>query len=177
MKISKLIDKAVEKAGSQQDLAKLLKIKYITRFGDYKAGRRKPDDALVGMLAEFVGMNPIDTILACREETDKENATLWAKWRSQIEWHPVGDSNPCYRRERAGILAKVWQCVKTACQVIGAKVGITLGCLYVTVTQKLHDMIQGYALLHKKRRKRMPQIMNTNMTKTSHISGFFKAFF
>ena len=99
--ILKLIEKAEVKAGSQQDLAKKFNIRY-NRFGDYKAGRRKPDDALVGMLAEFVGLNPIETILACREETDKENATLWAKWRNQIDWHPVGDSNPCYRRERAG---------------------------------------------------------------------------
>ena len=99
--LKQLISKVETKAGTQQEVAKIFKVDY-RRLGDYKAGRRKPDDALVGMLAEFVGLNPIETILACREETDKENATLWAKWRNQIDWHPVGDSNPCYRRERAG---------------------------------------------------------------------------
>ena len=97
----KLIEKAEAKAGSQKDLAAKFGIQR-TRFADYKAGRRVPDDSLIGVMAEYVGLNPIETILACREETDKENATLWAKWRNQIDWHPVGDSNPCYRRERAG---------------------------------------------------------------------------
>ena len=99
--LKQLIEKAEVKAGGQKLLGSKFKIDN-RRLCDYKAERRKPDDALVGMLAEFVGLNPIETILACREETDKENATLWAKWRNQIDWHPVGDSNPCYRRERAG---------------------------------------------------------------------------
>ncbi len=100
MKISKLIDDAVEKAGSQQNLAKALGIKYITRFGDYKAGRRVPDDMLIGELAEYVGLNPIDTILQCKLETvGDEKATLLRTWLEN--WHSIGDSNPCYRRERA----------------------------------------------------------------------------
>ena len=100
MKISNLIDNAVDKAGSQQNLAKILKIKYITRFGDYKAGRRTPDDELIGQLAEYVGLNPIETILQCKlENADKEKATLWQEWLNK--WRPHGDSNPGYRRERA----------------------------------------------------------------------------
>ena len=52
--ISQLIDMAVQKAGSQQKLADKLGIKYQNRFGDYKAGRRVPDDTLIGELADFV---------------------------------------------------------------------------------------------------------------------------
>lgn len=68
--IKQLIEKAETKAGSQQNLAKQFDIVY-SRFGDYKKGRRVPDDSLIGQLAEYVGMNPIDTILECKLETDK----------------------------------------------------------------------------------------------------------
>ena len=95
----KLIEKAEAKAGSQKDLAAKFGIQR-TRFADYKARRRVPDDALIGQMAEFVGLNPIETILSCKIETDKEKASLWLDWLNK--WHPVGDSNPCYRRERAG---------------------------------------------------------------------------
>ncbi len=100
--ISQLIDMAVQKAGSQQKLADKLGIKYQNRFGDYKAGRRVPDDTLIGELADFVGLDPIETILACKLETDKEKATLWQEWLNK--WRPHGDSNPGYRRERAMFL-------------------------------------------------------------------------
>ena len=97
--ISQLIDTAVTKAGSQQKLANKLGLKYQNRFGDYKAGRRVPDDTLIGELADFVGLDPIETILACKLETDKEKASLWLNWLNK--WRPHGDSNPGYRRERA----------------------------------------------------------------------------
>ena len=100
--ISQLIDMAVQKAGSQQKLADKLGIKYQNRFGDYKAGRRVPDDTLIGELADFVGLDPIETILACKVETDKEKAKLWQTWLNK--WRPHGDSNPGYRRERAMFL-------------------------------------------------------------------------
>ena len=51
--LNKLINNAVEKAGSQQKLADKLGLKYQNRFGDYKAGRRVPDDELIGQLAEY----------------------------------------------------------------------------------------------------------------------------
>ena len=93
-----LINKAEQKAGSQLDLAKKFGIQR-TRFGDFKAGRRVPDDTLIGELADYVGLDPIETILACKLETDKEKATLWQTWLNK--WRPHGDSNPGYRRERA----------------------------------------------------------------------------
>ena len=95
-----LIDKAVTKAGSQQKLAEIIGLKYQNRFGDFKAGRRIPDDETVGQLADYIGLNPIDTIIAVKEETaGKEKAMLWETWLNK--WRPHGDSNPGYRRERA----------------------------------------------------------------------------
>ena len=97
--LQSLIKQAEAKAGSQLDLAKRFNLQR-TRFGDYKAGRRVPDDELIGQLAEYVGLNPIESILACKLDTaDEEKATLWKTWLN--EWHSIGDSNPCYRRERA----------------------------------------------------------------------------
>ena len=98
--LTNLIEKAETKAGSQRLLSDKFKVDY-RRLCDYKAGRRTPDDSLIGELAEYVGMNPIETILQCKLETDKEKATLWQKWLSKYEWRPHGDSNPGYRRERA----------------------------------------------------------------------------
>ena len=96
--ILQLIEKAEKKAGTQQNLAKLMNIRYH-RFGDYKAGRRTPDDELIGKLAEYVGLNPIETILECKLDLENEKATLWKEWLNK--WRPHGDSNPGYRRERA----------------------------------------------------------------------------
>ncbi len=86
-----LISKAEIKAGSQLDLAKKFGIQR-TRFGDYKAGRRVPDDELIGQLAEYVGLNPIETILLCKAETvGKEKATLWQRWLKN--WYTQPESN------------------------------------------------------------------------------------
>ena len=89
-----LIKQAENKALTQQALSKRFNVDY-RRLCDYKAGRRVPDDVLIGQLAEYVGYDPIETILACKLETaDKEKATLWqawlAKWRTQPEsnWRP-----------------------------------------------------------------------------------------
>lgn len=87
--ILQLIEKAETKAGTQQNLAKRFNMRY-NRFADYKAGRRIPDDALIGELAEYVGLNPIETILQCKLETDKEKATLWQAWLSKIVVRSAG---------------------------------------------------------------------------------------
>ena len=87
--ILQLIEKAETKAGTQQNLAKRFNMRY-NRFADYKAGRRIPDDALIGELAEYIGLNPIETILQCKLETDKEKATLWQAWLSKIVVRSAG---------------------------------------------------------------------------------------
>ena len=81
--LTNLIEKAETKAGSQRLLSDKFKVDY-RRLCDYKAGRRTPDDSLIGELAEYVGMNPIETILQCKLETDKEKATLWQKWLKNV---------------------------------------------------------------------------------------------
>ena len=76
----KLIDDAVSKAGNQSKLARIVGLKYQNRFGDFKSGRRIPDDETIGKLADYLGLDPITTIIACKEETDKEKANLWQEW-------------------------------------------------------------------------------------------------
>ena len=101
MFLQKIFDEATQKAGSQAKLGQMLGIPQtrVSEFRNYKGTGRKPSDAMIGQLAEYIGMNPIDAILLCKMETDKEKATLWQEWLNK--WHPIGDSNPCYRRERA----------------------------------------------------------------------------
>ncbi len=82
-----LIKKAEMKAGSQQELAKKFNVIY-NRFGDYKAGRRKPDDVLIFKLAEYIGLDPVQTFLEVKAEIDKENAEYWNKWRAWRELNP-----------------------------------------------------------------------------------------
>ncbi len=96
--LANIIEKAETKAGSQRLLSQKFKIDY-RRLCDYKAGRRIPDDSLIGELAAYVGLDPLETIVSCKLETDKEKATLWQEWLNK--WRPHGDSNPGYRRERA----------------------------------------------------------------------------
>ena len=87
--LANIIEKAETKAGSQRLLSQKFKIDY-RRLCDYKAGRRTPDDSLIGELAEYVGLNPIETILQCKLETDKEKATLWQAWLSKIVVRSAG---------------------------------------------------------------------------------------
>lgn len=89
----KLIETAETKAGSQKQLAAQFNVRYH-RFGDYKAGRRIPDDVLIGQLAEYVGLNPIETILKCKLEleTDKEKVSYWNKWFNN--WYARRELNP-----------------------------------------------------------------------------------
>lgn len=91
--LQSLIRQAETKAGTQQALAKKFDVVY-TRFADYKAGRRVPDDTLIGQLAEYIGRNPIETILACKLETDKEKATLWQAWLKDWRAYPESNRGP-----------------------------------------------------------------------------------
>lgn len=85
--LQSLINQAEKKAGSQKNLAQHFNVLYY-RFGDYKAGRRTPDDALIFRLAEYVGLDPMTVFFAIKAETDKENVELWEKWRTWRELNP-----------------------------------------------------------------------------------------
>lgn len=76
--LQKLITQAESKAGTQKALANQMGVLYH-RFGDYKAGRRIPDDTLVVQLAEYVGENPVKVLFEVKAETDPKNAHLWQK--------------------------------------------------------------------------------------------------
>jgi ribosome-binding protein aMBF1 (putative translation factor) len=89
--LQNLIRMAENKAMTQQALSKRFNVDY-RRLCDYKAGRRVPDDVLIGQLAEYVGYDPIETILACKLDTaDEKKATLWEKWL--INWRAQPESN------------------------------------------------------------------------------------
>lgn len=85
--LQNLIKQAEIKAGSQKALAGRFDVLYH-RFGDYKAGRRTPDDALIFKLAEYVGLDPMQVFFAVKAETDPENGELWEKWRAWRELNP-----------------------------------------------------------------------------------------
>ncbi len=90
--LQKLIKQAENKAVTQQALSKQFNVDY-RRLCDYKAGRRVPDDTLIGQLAEYVGYDPVETILACKLETaDNKKAILWQKWLTN--WRAQRELNP-----------------------------------------------------------------------------------
>ncbi|MGD6053309.1 helix-turn-helix transcriptional regulator [Xanthomonas citri pv. citri] len=102
--IKELFLKGIEKAGSQEKLSKRIGIpqQHISIFKEFnEETKRKPNDETIGQLGEYLGLDPIETILACKLETDKEKASLWLNWLNK--WRPHGDSNPGYRRERASV--------------------------------------------------------------------------
>lgn len=135
--LQNLFDEGIRKAGSQESLSEILDIPQtrVSAFRNYRKSGRKPNDIVIGQLAEYLGMNPIDTILLCKLETeDEEKATLLRAWLNK--WHPVGDSNPCYRRERAIILSlKCWQGFYHKSQVIGRQMRVFLRCFDVAMTK------------------------------------------
>lgn len=81
--LRKLFDEASKKAGGQAQLGEMLGIPQsrVSEFKNYKGTGRKPSDTMIAELAIFVGRNPIETVLACKPETEgKEKATLWQTW-------------------------------------------------------------------------------------------------
>lgn len=85
--LSKLIRMAEAKAGSQQNLSKKFNIDY-RRLGEFKAKKKFPKDLLVCQLADFVGLNPIETMIAIKKEQEPENAELWESWCARRESNP-----------------------------------------------------------------------------------------
>ena len=78
-----LFDEASKKAGGQEKLGEMLAVPQsrISEFKNYKGKGRKPSDTTIAELAIFLGWNPIETVLACKPETeDKEKANLWQSW-------------------------------------------------------------------------------------------------
>ena len=72
-------------------------------------------------------------------------------WGFRI-WHSIGDSNPCYRRERAImfvlLISKIRQGFYHVLQGITSKMCVFLRSFDVRMSQKLHDVIKGRALLY-----------------------------
>ena len=80
--IYQLFTRASEKAGGQEQLGNMLGIPQsrVSEFKNYKGKGRKPSDIMIGELAEYIGLDPLEVILLCKIETDKENEELWKKW-------------------------------------------------------------------------------------------------
>ncbi len=76
--LSKLIKLAEIKAGSQQNLAKKFKIDY-RRLGEFKAEKKFPKDIVICQLADFVGLNPLQTLIEIKKQEEPENANYWQK--------------------------------------------------------------------------------------------------
>ena len=85
-----VFEEAVKKSGSQKKLGEMLGIpqQHISDFVNYKKGKRKPTDVQIGKAAEYIGLEPVDTIVGCKKETDKENAGLWENWCARRESNP-----------------------------------------------------------------------------------------
>lgn len=74
--LAKLIERAEHKAGSQKNLARMFNVVY-SRFGDYKKGRRMPNDEVILRLADYVGLDKAETLYKVKVELEPENAHLW----------------------------------------------------------------------------------------------------
>ncbi len=76
--LPQLIKLAENKAGSQQNLAKKFGLNY-RRLCEYKNLERFPKDILICQIADFVGLNPLETLLKVKQEQEPENAKYWQK--------------------------------------------------------------------------------------------------
>ena len=94
MKLVRLIDEARLETGSYKAIAEKLGVSK-TKISEWKSGKYTPSAIEIMQLADIAQKNPAKTFFDVMSELDSDNAELWNKW------YPVGDSNPCYRRERA----------------------------------------------------------------------------
>ena len=80
--LKQLFERASEKAGGQEQLGVMLGIPQsrVSEFKNYKGKGRKPSDIMIGELAEYIGLDPLEVILLCKIDTDKENEEVWQKW-------------------------------------------------------------------------------------------------
>lgn len=90
--------KGIAKAGNQEKLGKVLGIpqQHISIFKSYdQNSKRTPSDETIGLLADYLGLDPIETILQCKAETtDKEKATLWQAWLKKFVVRSAGVQPP-----------------------------------------------------------------------------------
>ena len=87
--IRKLFTKGIETAGNQETLGEILGIpqQHVSAYRNYRPNKRKPNDALILKLADYVGWDKGETLYKAKLELDPENAKLW-------EWCARRESNP-----------------------------------------------------------------------------------
>ena len=88
MKVSDLIDRAGQVAGSLGQLAHAMH-KHPARLSEWKSGKRKPDAAEVAYMAKVAGLPVLITVALVEAELHPETAELWNAALGEIEARPV----------------------------------------------------------------------------------------
>ena len=129
-----LFDKAIEKAGNQEKLGELLGLPQsrISAFRNYNGKGKKPSDSLIGELAIYVGWNPLETVLACKTDTDKEKATLWETWLNNFMVRSAGLEPTPQASETYKLLSKI----KSLLSLIGFCLFVRKDAAVTTVENK-----------------------------------------
>ena len=79
MKITELIDLAVQKSGQpQKEMAIELGIK-PARLSEWKSGERKPDAGEIAYFAEKAGLNVAETVMKIEQTLDPRFAKIWER--------------------------------------------------------------------------------------------------
>ncbi len=94
MKVSELVGKAAQAAGSGKQLAAMMR-KTPSRISEWKSGERKPDTSEIAYLAKVAGLPVLITVALVESELHPESAQLWeqalGEARSPTYWQRVGD--------------------------------------------------------------------------------------
>ncbi len=77
--ISQLIDKAAEKIGGQNQLARRIGIPNgrMSDFKNYEESKRKPPDEVIIALADILGLDKGETLYQAKLELDPKKASYW----------------------------------------------------------------------------------------------------
>ncbi len=77
--ISKLIDKAAEKTGGQNELARRIGVPNgrMSDFKNYEESKRKPPDEVILALADILGLDKGETLYQAKLELEPKKASYW----------------------------------------------------------------------------------------------------
>ena len=139
--ISQLIDKAAEKIGGQNQLARRIGIPNgrMSDFKNYEESKRKPPDEVIIALADILGLDKGETLYQAKLELDPKKASYWKFLVRSAGLEPTPQASELKTIHRALKLPYFIQCLQ-----IAIKVCIAFSRRYIPMPKQVFNRINAY---------------------------------